>query len=344
LLRIRVDADGLVRSVLDLASGREAIAPGEAGNLLQLHRDEPAGWSALHLDPRDRRDLRTAQSVTVRERGPLLASIRVVRGTGRSTVVQELSLTAGGRALTVDTEVDWREQDAVLKAAWPLDVHAEHSRAEVQFGHVARPTHDNTDRDAARREGYTHRWIHVAEHGWGVALATDACYGYDVTRHTRTGGGTTTVLRTTLLRAPHSPDPHADRGLHRFRHTLRPGAATDDAISEGYALNLPLRPGPDAPPSPPLITVDHPDVLVETVKLADDRSGDVIVRLYESRGGRARCTVTAGFPVTAVRETDLLEEALADHPQAEGRTVLTLRPFQVLTLRLVRGSGEDGRG
>ncbi|MFE2428906.1 alpha-mannosidase [Streptomyces sp. NPDC059373] len=343
LLRIRVDGAGLVRSLLDLASGREAIAPGEAGNLLQLHRDEPAGLSALHLDPRDRRDLRTAQSVTIRERGPLLASIRVVRGTGRSTVVQELSLTAGGRALTVDTEVDWREQDTVLKAAWPLDVHAEHSRAEVQFGHVVRPTHDNTDRDAARSEAFAHRWIHVAEHGWGVALATDSCYGYDVTRHTRTGGGTTTVLRTTLLRAPHSPDPHADRGLHRFRHTLRPGAGTDDAISEGYALNLPLRPGPAAPPSPPLISVDHPDVLVETVKLADDRSGDVVVRLYESRGGRARCTVTAGFPVTAVRETDLLEERLADHPQVEGRTVLTLRPFQVLTLRLVRGSG-DGRG
>ncbi|MBM9507240.1 alpha-mannosidase [Actinacidiphila acididurans] len=336
LLRVRVDAAGLVRSVLDLASGRDAIAPGEAGNLLQLHRDDPTAFSALRLDPRECRDLTAAQSVEVRERGPLLASLRVVRGTGRSTVTQELSLTAGGRSLTVDTEVDWREADMVLKAAWPLDVHAEHSRADVQFGHVVRPTD-------ASGESRAHRWVHVAEHGFGVALAGDATHGYDVARRTRPGGGTTTVLRATLLRAPHSPDPHADRGRHRFRHTLRPAADVADAIAEGYALALPLRPGPAAPPGPPLVRVDHPDVLVETVKLADDRSGDVVVRLYESRGGRAHATLTADFPLTAVQETDLLETPLADHPHPAGRIALTLRPFQILTLRLARPAEEPTR-
>ncbi|WP_333768103.1 alpha-mannosidase [Streptomyces sp. IBSBF 2435] len=344
LLRVRVDAEGLVRSAVDLATGRDAVAPGEAGNLLQLHRDEPADWSALHLDPGYRstcRDLDTAGSVEVTAAGPLLAAVRVTRGTGRSTVVQELTLSAGSRALAVDTEVDWREQDTVLKAAWPLDVHAEHSRAEVQFGHVARPTHENAARDAARQEALAHRWIHVGEHGFGVALACDATYGYDVTRHTRADGGTTTVVRSTLLRAPHSPDPHADRGLQCFRHTLRPGADIGDAIAEGYALNLPLRPGPGTPAPPPLIAADHPGVLVETVKLADDRSGDVVVRLYESRGGRTRTTLTAGFPVTAVHETDLLEAPLTARPHDADRVPLTLRPFQILTLRLTPATARD---
>ncbi|SEN36912.1 alpha-mannosidase [Actinacidiphila rubida] len=329
LLRVVVDADGLVRSLVDLPTAREAIAPGEAGNLLQLHRDEPVAWSAFHLDARERgrRDLTDARSVEVREHGPLLASVRVVRGTGRSTVVQDLVLTAGARSLAVDTEVDWREQDTVLKAAWPLDVHAEHARAEVQFGHVVRPT-------AAAGEAYAHRWVHVGEHGWGVALAGDTGYGYDVARAPREGGGTTTVVRSTLLRAPRSPDPHADRGLHRFRQTVRPAASPADAVAEGYALNLPLRPGPAVPPGPPLVRVDHPGVLAETVKLADDGSGDVVVRLYESLGGRARAALTAGFPVAAVHETDLLEEPLSGHPHHEGRIELTLRPFQILTLRL----------
>ena len=334
LLRITVDAAGLVRSAVDLVTGREAIAPGGAGNLLQLHRDEPADWSALHLDPRAPRDLGAAERVEVRDRGPLLASVRVVRGTGRSTVVQDLTLGAGGRALGVDTEIDWREQDTVLKVAWALDVHAEQTSAETQFGHVTRPTHENTGDDAARREAAAHRWLHVGEHGWGVALASDCSYGYDTTRHTREDGGTTTVVRSTLLRAPHSPDPHADRGFHRFRHTVRPGATVSDAVAEGYALNLPLRPGPDGPAAEPLVRVDHPDVVVETVKLADDRSGDLVVRLYESRGGRARARLTTSFPVAAVRETDLLESPLPDRPHAPAPTPLTLRPFQLLTLRL----------
>ncbi|MFD5030640.1 alpha-mannosidase [Streptomyces sp. NPDC058405] len=341
LLRILIDADGLVRSALDLTTGREAIAPGAAGNLLQLHRDDPARWSARNLDAQYRatcRDLDRAHRVEVAESGPLLASVRVVRSTGRSTIEQELSLTAGSRALTIDTAVDWREQDTILKAAWPLDVHAEHSRGEIQFGHVERPTHENTSWDAARFEIWAHRWIHVGEHGWGVALAGDSTYGYDVSRHTREDAGTTTTVRLSLLRSAHSPDPHADRGPQRFRHSLRPGAGVGDAVAEGYALNLPLRPGPAGPAVPALLSVDHPDVIVEAVKLADDRSGDVVVRLYESRGGRARTALTAAFPLAAVCETDLLEETLAVHPHQDGSVALTLRPFQILTLRLVRGA------
>ncbi|MFE3587714.1 alpha-mannosidase [Streptomyces niveus] len=346
LLRVHVDAAGLVRSALDLTADREAIAPGGAGNLLQLHRDDPALWSATGLDAPRRdahggthRDLDTASSVEVTDSGPLLARIRVERGTGRSTITQWLTLTAGGRALSIDTDVDWREQDTLLKAAWPLDVHAENSRAEIQYGHAERPTHENTGRDAARYEQWAHRWIQVGEHGWGVALASDASYGYDVSRHTRADRGTTTLVRLSLLRAAHSPDPHADRGPQRFRHTLRPGADVSDAISEGYALNLPLRAGPAAGPVEPLVSVDDPAVVVEAVKLADDRSGDVVVRLYESRGGRARTTLTAGFPVTAVRETDLLEDTLTVHTHTGRSVALTLRPCQILTLRLMRGAG-----
>ncbi|MFJ2671775.1 alpha-mannosidase [Streptomyces sp. NPDC087525] len=343
LLRVHVDAEGLVRSLLDLATGREAVAPGAAGNLLRLHRDDPPRWSARSLDARHRavcRDLDRAESVEVSEEGALLAAVRVVRNTGRSAIEQTLSLTAGSRSLTIDTEIDWRERDALLKAVWPLDVHAEHSRAEVQFGHVARPTHLNSGRDTAPCELWAHRWIHVGEHGWGVALAGDSTYGYDVSRDTREDAGTTTTVRLTLLRAAHSPDPHADRGPQRFRHSVRPGAGIGDAVAEGYAVGLPLRPGPSEPAgsaAPPLVSVDHPDVLVEAVKLADDRSGDVVVRLYESRGGRARAALSAAFPVASVYETDLLEEPLAARPYENGSVALTLRPFQILTLRLTPG-------
>ncbi|WP_329544155.1 glycosyl hydrolase-related protein [Streptomyces sp. NBC_01356] len=329
LLRVCVDVAGLVRSVVDLTTGRDALAPGAAGNLLQLLRDE----AALDLHSGRSRDLSAAEQVELRACGPLLATVRVRRGTGRSTFLQDLTLTAGSRALTVDTEVDWRERDTALKLTWPLDVHAELSHGDVQFGHVAHPTHDRTD--TAREDDAAHRWIHVGEHRWGVALAADSTYGYDVARHPR-DDGTTTVVRHTLLRAARGPDPHADRGLHHFRHTLRPGATLGDAITEGYALNLPLRPGPDTRPQAPLVRVEHPDVVVETVKLADDRSGDVVVRLYEARGGRAHATLAVDFPVEAVHETDLLEEHPTPRAHRHGRVPLTLRPFQIRTLRLRR--------
>ncbi|CDR14766.1 alpha-mannosidase [Streptomyces iranensis] len=340
-LTVRIDADGLVRSAYDHASRREAIAPGGAGNLLQLHPDDPVRWSAWNLDAQYRnvhRDLDTATAVHLDDEGPLLARVRVERTTGRSVVVQHLGLAAGSRILEVDTDIDWREEDTVLKAAWPLDVHAERVASEIQFGHVERPTHENTSWDAARFEAWAHRWIHVGEHGWGAALLTDSTYGHDVSRRTREDGGTTTTLRLTLLRGPHSPDPHADRGRHRFRYALCPGADIGDAVAGGYALSLPLRPAATRLAGPPLVAVGDPGVVVEAVKLADDRSGDVVVRLYESRGGRVRTTLAAGFAVERVQVTDLLENPTGELAHPDGVVDLELRPFQILTLRLARGA------
>jgi alpha-mannosidase len=142
-----------------------------------------------------------------------------------------------------------------------------------------------------------------------------------------------------LLRAPHSPDPRTDLGRHRFAYALVAGASVGAAGNAGYALNLPLRLAP-ADCGPPLVAVSHPAVRVESVKLADDRSGDVVVRLYESHGGRATTAVRPGFAVAAVTEVDLLERALAEDQRRAGPVVaeggrlrLTLRPFQVVTLR-----------
>jgi len=345
LVRVEIDGDGLLAAVRDLVAVREVLAPGSRGNLLQLHTDLPNHWDAWDIDRHYRRrhtDLTAADEVTVLDRGPLVASVRVVRTFGASRIEQTVSVTAGSPGVRIDTEIDWHERERILKAAFPLDVHADRTAAEIQFGHVFRPTHTNTSWDSARFETSCHRWIHLAEAGYGVALVNDATYGHDVTRTTREDGGTTTTARYSLVRAPRSPDPEADQGVHRMAHTLLPGATVADAVAGGYALNLPLRVTAGAgPATAPLAAVDGDAVSIEAVKLADDRSGDVVVRLYESLGGRARTHLRAAFPIAAVEVTDLLERPLPGEPAevaADGTVPVELRPFQVLTLRL-RGSG-----
>ncbi|MEV6949310.1 glycoside hydrolase family 38 C-terminal domain-containing protein [Streptomyces sp. NPDC051172] len=327
-LRVTVDAQGLLSSVRDLAADREVLCG--SGNLLQLHPDHPNAWDAWDIDRHYRRrhtDLTDVESVELVEAGPPAAAVRVTRTFGKSRITQEIRLAAGARRLDVVTDVDWQESEKVLKAAFPLDVHAERSTAEIQFGHVHRPTHTNTSWDAARFEICAHRWLRVAEEGYGVAVLNDSTYGHDVTRTPHEGGLGTTV-RLTLLRAPHSPDPETDLGTHRFTYALLPGADVGHAVAEGLALNLPLRVA-QAPVVEPLVRVDHPAVTVESVKLAEDRSGDVVVRLYESRGGRARATLAPGFPAGRAEVTDLLER-----PQHESDLSFELRPFQILTVRL----------
>ncbi|MFE2967486.1 alpha-mannosidase [Streptomyces sp. NPDC059340] len=337
LVRVELAEDGTLASVRDLTAGREVLA--DKGNLLRLHSDLPNYWDAWDIDKHYKNrytDLLDAESVTVVEDGPLLGALKVERAFGKgSRIVQTITVRAGSRRIDVETEIDWHEAEKILKAAFPVDIRAPHSSAEIQFGHVQRPTHTNTSWESARFEVYGHRWVHIAEPGYGVAVINDSTYGHDVSRTVREDGGTTTTVRLSLVRAPRVPDPEADQGKHRFTYALLPGASIEDAIAEGYALNLPLRVADSAGPAEPVVSVDGEGVTIEAVKLADDASGDVVVRLYESRGGRGAGTLRTGFPLAGAQVTDLLERPLTTVDTDGNAVPVALRPFEVQTLRLV---------
>ncbi|MFS0913183.1 alpha-mannosidase [Microbacterium sp. 179-I 3D2 NHS] len=337
-LTVTIDRAGLVTSLVARATGRNAIAAGERGNLLQLHRDTPTRWDAWDIDEHYRRhvtDVTQLESIDVVAH-PSAAIVCVVRELGGTRITQTLSLAPQARALDIETTVDWHERQKLLKLAFPLDVHTDRATSEIQFGHVHRPTHANTSWDAARFETVAHRWLHVGEPGFGVAIANDSTYGHDVARASRSGGGTVTVARLSLLRAPLFPDPEADQGEHTFRVSVRPDATIADAVREGYRLNLPPRRMSGAGPVAPLLSVSSDAVVVEAVKAAEDRSDDVIVRLYEAHGGRAAARLTTAFGFEAVSETDLLEREVDRSAvrAVDGTDVdLELRAFQLVTLR-----------
>ncbi len=102
-------------------------------------------------------------------------------------------------------------------------------------------------------------------------------------------------------------------------------------------------------PQKPLISVGGGDggpaagVEVDAVKLADDGSGDLIVRLHEAVGNRTRISVASVERITDAWHCNLLEEPHSGEEVGDGIVVLTLRPFQIVTLRLRRSSSDDGR-
>lgn len=336
--RIVVDSNGRITSAIDAASGREAILAGGAGNTLELFRDEPTTWDAWNID-RDYEAVRQQLAAHRVERDG--DAVVVETSTGSSTITQRISLEPGRAAVRVDTHVDWHERERLLKLGFELDVMAEHSTSEIQFGHVRRPTHHNTTWDAARYEIPAHRWIHVGEQGYGVALANSVTYGHDVSRIADGESRVGTRLRASLLRAPRYPDPESDQGEHHFSHVLRLGASIADAVDEGYRLHWPLREVQGAAAVAPLVRLEGSQARVETVKLAEDRSGDLVVRLYESLGGRARTRLAVDGGYASAHVTDLHEDPIepmalvADG--ASSQVELTLRPFQILTVRFSRG-------
>jgi alpha-mannosidase len=252
---------------------------------------------------------------------------------GTSSVVQRTWLAPGASRVDFSTELDWHTSERLCKAVFPLDLRADTSAAEIQFGHVRRPIHRNTSWETAKFELYGHRFVHIGEPDYGAALVNDATYGYDAGRVTRPDGGTTTTVGLSLVRAPRFPDPHADQGRHSFRYALVVGARIADAVREGYRINLPVRRLTGAGDVPPLVSVSGSPAVVESVKLADDRSGDLVVRLYEPLGNRATVRVAVSFPVAGAGRVDLLERRLRELPVSDDAVELSLRPFEICSLR-----------
>jgi alpha-mannosidase len=261
--------------------------------------------------------------------------VTISRSFSKSAVRQRLSLAPGSRTLLVSLDVDWQETEKFLKVAFPFDIRAEHVAAETQFGYQKRVTHTNTSWEAAKFEASMHRFVHVAEPDFGAALVTDSTYGYDLTRDA-TGDSITTTVRLSLLRAPRFPDPSTDHGPQTATFGLVIGADIAAATESGIAVNLPERRILGDHGFDPLVSVTGEGILVSSVKLADDQSGDLIVRVYESRGRRASGVLSVHAPVVSARTVSLLEKPVEDEEIPGAEVPLSLTPFEVRTVRFTR--------
>lgn len=329
-LRVVLDGRGVLVSVRDLVADREILPEGMAGGVLQLLRDTPREWDAWDINEEDQRSGRELlEPVSVRIDGDAVA---VRHEFGASTVDLRVALVDGRVDLAFD--IDWHESQKLLKLAFPLAMRAERAASEVQFGHLHRPIHRNTSWDSARFETVAHRWVQVGEPGWGVAIANDVVYGHDLRTLVAPSGEPMVMARLSLLRAPRYPDPNADQGRHPFTISLRPGGIPE-AIADGYRQSLPPR-AVTGSPVEALLEVSNPAIVVEAVKLAEDGSGDLVVRLYEAFGNRSSGTLTTSIDWRAVEATDLLERpgaGTAITATSDRRVDLVLRPFELLTLR-----------
>ncbi|MFW5955774.1 MAG: alpha-mannosidase [Halorhabdus sp.] len=329
LLRITIADDGTLAAV-DKETGR-ALFDG-AGNQLMLYRDHPRHFDAWDV-PEDLYEngetLPAPVETELVESGPLRATIRQRREFGDSEMIQDVSIRAGSKRVDVHTEIDWQEDERFLKAHFPMAADAEEATYEIQFGHLERPTHDNTTWDRARYEEPHQKWVDVSDRNAGVALLNDSKYGVHV-------DGSEVSL--SLLRATEYPDPDADRGHHEFTYAVYPheGDFREAGVIEAaYALNAPPRAFPvEDPVERSLLAIDDPGVVVEAVKRAEDREDELIVRLYEAWGRETTATLDVDVPVESARTANLIEAYRDDLAVAADAVDLEFDAFEIKSLVL----------
>lgn len=324
--------DGGLASVR-LAGGRELAA----ANMLPLNtflfgEDVPAAWDNWDIDADLALKLAPSLALASREvvaGGPLQFRLRQTYrfGTG-SRLVQDVVFHARHARIDFETLIEWREAHSFLAVVFPLAVRAPAARHEIQFGHLDRPTHRNTAEDRARFEVCQHKWTDLSENRFGVALLNDGKYGVSVE------GGT---VRLSLHKGGTRPDPRGDAGDHVATYSLLPhdgSFAAESVVRAAYELNVAPALAAGEATRPSLLTVDAPNVVVETVKPAEDGRG-FIVRLYECERSATRARIRFADPAARVFETNLLEEDRDVLVPQNGVLELPFRAFEIRTVRCV---------
>jgi alpha-mannosidase len=360
--------DGAITSLYDISADREVIPKGQKAAQLVIYDDKPLYWQAWDVEVyhlKSRQEL-APNKVAITESGIHRVSLEIeTKISDKSWIKTTLSVPAaiGNKptAIEIDAEIEWHETMRFLKVEFPVDIVNTEASYETQFGIVRRPTHYNTTWDMAKFEVCVHKWADLSEAGYGVSILNDSKFGF------ATQGN---VMRLSLLRSPKAPDAHADMGRHTTRYAIFPhtGGVDERTVRKAFEFNNPLKivghcaptteDGLAAATGPSLLNAFHihnaPNLILDTIKRAEDdedvsvhdlpvKSGhSVILRIYDSLGGRSKGVLTWGsLKVTKVVRCNALEdeeEELGEKCVAESGeegVVVRVRAFEIVSLKVV---------
>lgn len=331
---LKFDADGNICSLFDKKQKKEYVQNGEAINKLEISEDYPKSYDAWEIT--DYYKQKTAPIKSVEKFEPIENEIakgfKITRKYLNSTIVQKIWLYADdiGR-IDIENEIDWKENHKLLKAVFPVDIHASEATYEIQFGNVKRPTHSNTSWDAAKFEVCAHKYADISDNGSGFAVMNDCKYGYSAAGNT---------ISLTLLKCAEYPNPAADKHYHTFTYSLYPHCgsfANSDVIKQAYLLNMPFSVAKangntsNIAEKYSFVSSSSDDIVIETIKKAE-KSDNIVVRMYESTDRTSNTTLKFGFNIEKAYITDMLENIISELKVENNCVDLCVKNFEITTV------------
>ncbi len=329
-VQVMINLEGQVTSLLEKTNGRQCILPDEKANQLVVYEDLPYDYDAWNVDvyyAEKILHLPIANKMKVVESGPLRVKVAFEVPIGKSSLLkQNITLTAISSQIEFETWVDWRESHAFLRVLFPLNLRSNYATFETQFGCVQRPTHFNTSYDLAQFEVPVQRWADLSEPDFGVSLLNNCKYG---------SACHGSVLSLSLLRSPKDPDPDADMGTHYFSYALVPHALSPQLSAiwwQAARFNQSLQLESGLPNLADLKTfwVDAPNIVLDTIKVAEDGDG-LVIRMYEASGSHTNAVLRWKFEFSTVERCDLLERKLEFCLFTEQKMPVVLKPFELVS-------------
>ena len=136
---MEMDDKGTFISIFDKVNKREVLQAGQRGNKIQAFEDKPMKYDNWDIDiyyQEKMWEVDEVEKVEVLENGPVRSGVRIYKKFMDSTIIQNIYIYEDIPRIDFDTFVDWKEDQVLLKAAFPVDVHADKAAYDIQFGNV----------------------------------------------------------------------------------------------------------------------------------------------------------------------------------------------------------------
>lgn len=334
--KLEMDESGNLISVYDKNNERQVLKSNSRGNLLQVFEDKPMDFDAWNLDiyyQEKSWEINDVTEIKLIEDGPLRKAVQIKKKYFNSTIVQILFMYSDINRIDFSTKIDWKEKQAFLKSAFPVEINSDKAVYDIQFGNVERPTHWNTSWDLAKFEVCAHKWADLSEGGYGVALLNDCKYGYDIKD---------SVMRISLLKSGIYPNPDADKELHEFTYSLYPhlGDYKEAQVDKmAYCINCPVYTvfqnphDGNLPEEISFLSIDRSNVFLDTIKKSE-RGNEYIIRLYENHNQHSRVSCTSYKNIKSIAECDLLENNISEVNVKGNKFEFSIKPFEIKTFKI----------
>lgn len=324
--RITFDDNMFITSFFDKQNQREVVA--HKFNRLSMAKHVPHLWDTWDMDKDysiNLKDVDQLKSVKLISSGPLACVIEVsYQLTKNSDITQKMVFYQNTARVDFFTKIDWHDEYYILKTFFDTNFVTSNYRSEIQFGHETRNTHNNAQTDQAQFEVMNHKWTNMSESNYGLTLMNSSSYGISV-KYGEIG--------LTLLTSGTRPDPTASKGMNYLNYSVKlnaNGFNAKDVIHPSYDFNNPPYVFKGRLENQVIASVDNPNVIIETIKLAEEEG--IILRLYEASSNHVVTNLKL-FDTFEIHETDLLEIPEA-HLATSNKVSLTFKPFEIKTILL----------
>ena len=337
---VMIDEKGNISSIIDKTLANKELLRRPIGYHVMLSEGgkEYAAWEIKYSGEKGIPWEFAGNGTTeIIERGPARVTLKCKQNTDHADYTYYVSLTAGGKYVEVQNEVDWRTNSALLKNRFSFTASSKTATFDLGLGVIGRG-----NRNKKCFEVPAQKWADLSDskNYYGVSVFSDSKYGWDKPDNN--------TLRLTVIHTPKrnyrqdSLQSMMDLGLNRYGYAIysHHGGFDNGTQFNARCFNQPMgvfvtdRHAGILGSEYSFGSISDKNVIIRAIKKAEN-SDEIVVRFNEGNGRVTKNVKLAlGEGIESARELYASEEYKGDAVVTDGRLVFDLNPFEVKTFAL----------